>query len=394
MKKGWKYKKLGEVFSSINNGANIKQIKGANGIPITRIETLSNDKFNRDRMGYANIGDITPYASYILNEGDILMSHINSMKFLGRSVAYSKKGDETIIHGMNLLRLVPTMNVLSSFMIYQFQTSFFKDQILQISHQSVNQASFNISNLKGLNIMVPPLEQQQRIVDYLNAAFAQIDELKNNAERQLAEARALFHSALTQAMQPKPGWQEYKIMEIGDVIGGTTPSTSNPNYWGGDKCWISPAELHGEKYLYDSVKKITEEAVIAKNLKLLPEGTVILSSRAPIGKVAINKVPMYCNQGFKCIVCGPRIFNEFLYWWLWGNTDYLNSIGTGATFAEISKTVVQNIIIRIPSKPEQEKIAARLDGYYSFVHRLEHIQNEIITECDALKQALLRQIFE
>ena len=148
MKEGWTYKKLGDVFVSINNGANIKQIKGASGIPITRIETLSNDMFNRDRMGYANIDDVSPYTSYVLNEGDILMSHINSMKFLGRAVAYVKKDEETIIHGMNLLRLVPASDVLSPFMVYQFQTKFFRNQILQISHQSVNQASFNTTNLR------------------------------------------------------------------------------------------------------------------------------------------------------------------------------------------------------------------------------------------------------
>ena len=195
-------------------------------------------------------------------------------------------------------------------------------------------------------------------------------------------------------MTPKEGWEEKRIGEVGTVIGGTTPSTKNPKFWGGNICWISPAELHGEKYIYDSVKKITQEAVVAKSLKELPIGTVILSSRAPIGKVAINKVPMYCNQGFKCVVCSKQLYNEFMYWWFYGNTDYLNSLGTGATFAEISKSVVENISIPLPSLSEQQRIVEELDELAENVKEIEALNNKLTAECDAMKQALLRQVFE
>ena len=231
MKEGWTYKKLGEVFVSVNNGANIKQVKGASGIPITRIETLSNDRFNRNRMGYANIYDTTPYESYVLNSGDILMSHINSMKFLGRAVVYTRKGDEKIIHGMNLLRLVPISGVLSSFMSYQFQTKFFRDQILHISHQSVNQASFNITNLKTLSVIVPPHSEQQQIVERLDAAFAKIDALKANAQKQLDESRALFQASLKEMLEPKEGWEETRLSEVCKVINGRAYSKNNQEYW-------------------------------------------------------------------------------------------------------------------------------------------------------------------
>lgn len=192
----------------------------------------------------------------------------------------------------------------------------------------------------------------------------------------------------------KDGWTYKKLGEVGTVISGTTPNTNNSDYWDGDICWISPAELHGERYLYDSVKKITKEAVKAKSLKELPVGTVILSSRAPIGKVAINKVPMYCNQGFKCIVCGEEIYNEFLYWWLWGNTRYLNSLGTGATFKEISKSVVENVTIPVPPLSEQQQIVDRLDSAFAKIDALKTNAEKIMAECDAMKQALLKEMFE
>jgi type I restriction enzyme S subunit len=192
----------------------------------------------------------------------------------------------------------------------------------------------------------------------------------------------------------KKGWTYKKIKDVGEVIGGTTPSTTNPEFWGGDICWISPAELHGEHYLYDSVKKITAKAVSAKSLKELPVGTVILSSRAPIGKIAINKVPMYCNQGFKCVVCGPELYNEFLYWWFYGKVDYLNSLGTGATFKEISKTVVENIVVPIAPIKEQKRIVKRLDAAFEQIDELKANAEKQLTEARALFQKSLSKAME
>ncbi|MBO4805974.1 MAG: restriction endonuclease subunit S [Paludibacteraceae bacterium] len=190
----------------------------------------------------------------------------------------------------------------------------------------------------------------------------------------------------------KEGWKYKKIKDVGVVIGGTTPSTANPAFWNGNICWISPAELKGEHYLYDSAKKITEEAVSAKNLKELPIGTVILSSRAPIGKLAINKVPMYCNQGFKCIICGNELYNEYLYWWLYGKKDYLNSLGTGATFPEISKSVVENIQIPIPPLPEQHRIVEYLDTQFAKIDALKTNAEQQLQAAKDLFQSALKDL--
>lgn len=192
----------------------------------------------------------------------------------------------------------------------------------------------------------------------------------------------------------KKGWEYKTIKEIGTVIGGTTPSTNNKEYWDGEHCWISPAELDGSHYLYDSVRKVTDKAVKDKNLKLLPIGTVILSSRAPIGKVTINKIPTYCNQGFKCVICGNRVYNEFLYWWFWGKTEYLNSIGTGATFKEISKKVVENIIIPVPPLSEQKEIVEYLDSSFAKIDKLKENAAKNLEEAKALFQSALKDALE
>ena len=192
----------------------------------------------------------------------------------------------------------------------------------------------------------------------------------------------------------KKGWEYKRIKDIGTVIAGTTPNTNVAEYWNGNLCWISPAELDGSHYLYDSRKKITEAAVKAKSLRLLPEGTVILSSRAPIGKVVINKIPTYCNQGFKCVVCGKEVYNEFLYWWFWGKTEYLNSLGTGATFKEISKKVVEEILIPVPPLSEQQSIVDYLDSAFAKIDAMKANAEKALNEAKALFQASLKEILE
>lgn len=159
----------------------------------------------------------------------------------------------------------------------------------------------------------------------------------------------------------KPGWKTAKFKDVSTIIGGSTPKTDIPDYWGGDNYWVAPAELDGSKFISSTVKRITDLAVSKTNLSLLPQGTVLLSSRAPIGKVAITTVPMYCNQGFKNIVCGPELFNGYVYYFLKHNVSYLQSLGTGATFKEVSKKVVENVSITFPSLEEQHRIVDEMD---------------------------------
>lgn len=187
----------------------------------------------------------------------------------------------------------------------------------------------------------------------------------------------------------KQGWEIKKLGEVCDVVGGSTPKTSEETYWGGEHYWISPAELDGSKYVYATSRTITDEGVKSAHLQMLPIGTVLLSSRAPIGKVAITKVPMYCNQGFKNLVCKNEVINEYIYWFLLNSTDYLNSLGTGATFKEISKKVVEQIQIPVPPLPEQEKIVAELDCLSGIIEK----KKQQLKEYDALAQSIFYEMF-
>ncbi|MDY2599877.1 MAG: restriction endonuclease subunit S [Lachnospiraceae bacterium] len=155
---------------------------------------------------------------------------------------------------------------------------------------------------------------------------------------------------------------KYKLGDICEIVSGSTPKTGIDEYWDGDIKWITPAELNDDTYIItDSVRKITELAVKKTGLSSFPEGTVILSSRAPIGKVAIAGCEMYCNQGFKNLICSEKINNKYLYWFLKGNTAYLNSLGRGATFKEISKGIVSEIEINVPDIDKQEEAVVTLE---------------------------------
>lgn len=167
-----------------------------------------------------------------------------------------------------------------------------------------------------------------------------------------------------------------RLGDLCTVVSGTTPKTGNDEYWDGDILWVTPAELTEESFIInDTARKITDKAIKESGLKSFPEGTVLLSSRAPIGKVAIAGKEMYCNQGFKNFICNDELNNEYLYWFLKGKNEYLNSLGRGATFKEISKSIVENIYIPLPGLDEQIHISSVLSKCQSVIkHRKEQIK--------------------
>lgn len=181
-----------------------------------------------------------------------------------------------------------------------------------------------------------------------------------------------------------------KLGDICTIVSGTTPKSNRSEYWDGNINWITPAELNDDTtIIYESQRKITEQAVSESSLKSFPAGTVILSSRAPIGKVAIAGVEMYCNQGFKNLICSEKVLNKYLFWFLKGNTEYLNSLGRGATFKEISKEIVAKIEIPLPELSKQHYIAAVLDK----VSDLVSLRKQQLAKLDELVKARFVEMF-
>jgi len=222
----WEKVRLGDVFTLIRNGASIKQFDNASGLPITRIETISSTEIDKSKLGYANIVD-GEYNDYYLQNGDILMSHINSLAHLGKCALVTNL-TEKIIHGMNLLLLRCAEDVLDSkYAKYYFTTPTFKQDVLKISNQSVNQCSFSLNKLKELQIPLPPLPIQKRIAEILDTA----DTLRRKDEALLKKydelAQAIFidmfdknrnvvklneiTTKITDGVHAKPNYQETGI---------------------------------------------------------------------------------------------------------------------------------------------------------------------------------------
>lgn len=182
-----------------------------------------------------------------------------------------------------------------------------------------------------------------------------------------------------------------KLGEVCTIVSGSTPKTSVTSYWDGNIKWITPAELNEDTfYIMDSVRHITEEGKEKTGLSYLPTGTVILSSRAPIGKTAIAGCKMCCNQGFKNLICSDAIYNEYLYFFLKSKTDYLNSLGRGATFKEISKSIVESIEIPLPEVKQQKEIAEK----FKKLEQLISLRKQQLAKLDELVKAQFANMFE
>ena len=172
-----------------------------------------------------------------------------------------------------------------------------------------------------------------------------------------------------------------RLGDICEVISGSTPKTNVPEYWNGTLKWITPAEIGKECYIFDSERHISEEGAKSANLRPLPPGTVILSSRAPIGKTAIAGCKLYCNQGFKNLICSSALMPEYLYYFLSCNTHKLNLLGRGATFKELSKSIVENIEIPLINLIQQKYIVHILQNIDRLITKYSNacsILNEIV----------------
>ena len=399
--------KLGDCLSMIENGVTIKQKEGAEGYPITRIETLSNDRFNRDRVGYANVYDIDNYTNHILDDEDLIMSHINSRPFLGRTVIYQKKDNEVIIHGMNVLRIKTNRAVLNPFYAYYyFKTPHFRKAIDNIRTDAINQSSINTNNIKDITIHVPSISDQESVVETLRAIDKKI-ELNENINAELeAMAKQLYDYWFVQFdfpfdfAQGKPdengkpykssggkmvwneklkreipeGWEVKEISEIAEIVNGATPLTSDNTNYGDDIVWITPYDLSNQKnkFILKGQRSISQKGYDSCSTTLLPKGSVLMSSRAPIGLLAIANTELCTNQGFKSFVPNDMEDSFYLYYYLQTNMPQIEQLGAGTTFREVSRdTMTHYSILYVNDRCLYREWAERIKPLFKIQASLE-----------------------
>ena len=185
-------------------------------------------------------------------------------------------------------------------------------------------------------------------------------------------------------------WEQRKVSEVAEVVGGGTPSTSNPEYWDGDINWYAPAEIGEQIYVESSERKITKLGLEKSSAKILPaHKTVLFTSRAGIGNTAILQAPAATNQGFQSMVLHDDINPYFVY----SMTDMIKAkaerVASGSTFAEISGKMLENLEFMFPSKPEQDKTG----GYFESLDNLITLHQRKCDELKKYKKGLLQQMF-
>lgn len=342
MKHNWEYKRLGEICDILDSQRR----------PVTKSDRKPGP------YPYYGASGVQDYVSDYIFDGDYLLVGEDGAKWgANEKSAFSISGKTWVNNHAHILDFKKSP-VSQKFVEYILCGSDLNKIITGTVVPKLTQ-----KNLISVLIPVPPREVQEQIVaelDKINEVIEDSRELLRNLD---ALAQSLFYDIFGDPITNPKGWEMETLGTVSTVVGGSTPKTSNEEYWGGNLCWITPAELKGDKNIYDTDRHLTELGVKSCTLQLLPINTVLLTSRAPIGKVAIAKTPMYCNQGFKNIICNPqRIHYQYMYSYLSLIKELLNEKGSGATFKEISKRVTETIPIPAPHIALQEQFAERIEA--------------------------------
>jgi type I restriction enzyme S subunit len=191
------------------------------------------------------------------------------------------------------------------------------------------------------------------------------------------------------------GWKVEKLGDVCDIFNGGTPDTKVPKYWGGNILWITPKDMGKLESIYvdDTARKITDAGLKNSSARILPANSVILSSRAPIGHLAINTKEMTTNQGCKGIVPKKELSTLFLYYFLENSVELLNSLGSGTTFKELSASKLAEVVIPIPPLPEQQRIVHVLDEAFASIAQAKSNAERNLVNARELFQSHLQSVF-
>ena len=385
-------KSIDECFSLIQNGANIKQGIVNGGYPITRIETISNDKFNRDKVGFAGIYEIDKYENYVLEDEDLLMSHINSPQYLGRTVLYEKQPNEIIIHGMNLLRLKANRNIINPrYARYIFYSRQFRRQIVKISKKSVNQASFAVTDLKKIKIKLPSIEKQKCIVEILDLVNNTIEKFKNELGLldELIKARfvEMFGDIHNSKLYPY-----VNIDSITTVLSGGTPDRKVEEYWdNGSIRWVKTTELQN-CVITDTEERITQAGMDNSSAKIVPIGSVLIAmygqgkTRGMTGYLAVECTT---NQACACILPTKKINQIFLWKYMILSYDKLRNMAKGGNQPNLNIGLIKKFPILFPPIELQNEFA-------DFVRQIDKSKFEIqksLEKTQELYDSLMQKYF-
>jgi type I restriction enzyme S subunit len=394
----WEVKRLGEIGTIIKGkGISKSDISEQGSLPCIRYGEL----YTHYSEVVRSVGSFTNVdaADLVLSEENdvIIPASGETMEDIATASCVTTKG-VALGGDLNIFRS-PVNGV---FLAYYIRGTL-KPAIAKIA-QGISVVHLYPAQLAQLQLGVPHSEEQQKIADCLSS----LDEVIELEAKRL-DALNAHKKGLMQQLFPREGettprlrfpefrdagpWEVRTVEEIAEKIAqGGTPDTTVPEYWNGDIPWITPAEMGDDAlchYTEKTIRTISERGLKNSSAELLPAHSVIISSRAPIGYVTINKVPMATNQGCKAIVPKQEIYHEFLYFSLLKAKRQLNDLGAGAGFKEISASTLKNFKITLPNRFEQQKIADCL----SSLDELIQLEAQKLDALKAHKKGLMQQLF-
>jgi type I restriction enzyme, S subunit len=240
-----------------------------------------------------------------------------------------------------------------------------------------------------------PISEQQKIVSILNKAFAAIEQAKENLQRNLQNAKELFQSELNNNFTNNGvGWEEKKLGDVCNVIGGGTPSKANDKFYGGDIYWATVRDMKSE-IIRDTEHRITKEAVKKSSTNIIPKGNVIIATRVGLGKVCLIENDTAINQDLRGVVpINSNALNvDFLFRWFKCIAHKIVAEGTGATVQGVKLPFIKSLPIFLPSIKEQKKIVSQLDKLSTETKALENIYQKKLDNLEELKKSILKKAF-
>lgn len=368
----WKEYKLGETLVSANTGLDaIKRapiVSRDTGIKCLRIQDISQSKQYKD-WGFTEVLE-NNFTKFKLLLNDIIVARTGAT--VGVNMIIQNNLNSVFNNGLIRLRAKNEFN--SRYIYYLLRSSDYWNHISSIAFGTTSQPNIQINQLLDFKVKVPTEKHLQATIAEILSSLDDKIELNNKINKELESlAQTLFKRWFVDFDFPNENGEPYKLSggemvdsELGEipkgwkvdildsiltVSGGTTPSTKESSYWDGDIHWTSPRDLSNLKspILLDTEKKITQLGLKKIGSGLLPKGTLLLSSRAPIGYLAITEIETAINQGYIGINGKNEFSNLFILCWLKANMNSVIERANGSTFLEISKSNFRQIKIVIPS---------------------------------------------
>ena len=315
---------------------------------------------------------------FLVQQSHVVMAAIGA--YAG-AVRYSK---ESSWINNNAMALVPNEKVMAEYLHLWLESKFDLKRVVVGTGQPYVQRPLLLKEI----IKLPPLEVQYRIVDLVAAIDAYISSLQHELQISKRSRNAILFELLTAAGND---WVETTLGQVADVIGGGTPSTKVADYWDGEITWLTPTEITSQdgKVVSDSKRKITSLGFENSGARMLPIGSVILTSRASVGFVALSGVELCTNHGFQSLVPKETTVASFLMYWIQLNRSEFEARSAGSTFKEISKSNVKSIKLFLPPLSEQLRIVEIIKTIDIAIEQLEITTNKSKNLRSALVDDLL-----